>query len=429
MAPPRSGTPRVRPTARGTGFVAVGAVLAAAGALLGEGDLFALGAAALLLVLVPLATMRLTRLDHGRHGLVVARRIAPNPTVRGRSTTTHIQVGTRTRSTRASTRLAQLRLGEQAAPELCDHDALRARITTERDHVRIRYTIHPAARGRWTLGPLLASRLDVFGVARADQELGPADTVSVWPRTVDLPMDARGALGDLERTGTGARLASTEDTTLREYVPGDDPRRVHWPSAARHGHLLVRTDESGGLPPVTVLLDRGLLPVAEGPAHGPGEWAVECAASIALGLARAGHPVRLLPTGAAAGSESAPFHVGRGHETRTQILNSTLDLRGYPDPHEAEPAITTTLRALHYGRSHAERVIAVLGPLAPDAREAAAGLTMDAAQWAVVLDPGTGDRDPHDTAEFLRGRDWRVVEATDATPIQDAWRSLLEDTR
>ena len=32
--------------------------------------------------------------------------------------------------------------------------------------------------------------------------------------------------------------------TMRAYVEGDDLRRIHWPSVARSGELMIRQDES-----------------------------------------------------------------------------------------------------------------------------------------------------------------------------------------
>ena len=42
---------------------------------------------------------------------------------------------------------------------------------------------------------------------------------------------------------------------LREFAPGDDLRRVHWKSTARHQRLMIRQDESRRRAPVLVLLD------------------------------------------------------------------------------------------------------------------------------------------------------------------------------
>lgn len=44
---------------------------------------------------------------------------------------------------------------------------------------------------------------------------------------------------------------------IRPYVRGDERRRIHWKSTARHGELMVREDEGTGVVALQVLLDPG----------------------------------------------------------------------------------------------------------------------------------------------------------------------------
>jgi hypothetical protein len=63
----------------------------------------------------------------------------------------------------------------------------------------------------------------------------------VHPRTVPLSGIASGWIRDLE--GLSTNDLSTSDVelhTLREYVPGDDQRHVHWRTSVRVGTLMVR---------------------------------------------------------------------------------------------------------------------------------------------------------------------------------------------
>ena len=73
---------------------------------------------------------------------------------------------------------------------------------------------------------------------------------------------------------------------------GDDLRRVHWPSSARHDDLMVRQDEEPWHGRLTILLDTraGQSPTAF-------EEMVSAAASIALANIARGDQVRLLTTG------------------------------------------------------------------------------------------------------------------------------------
>jgi hypothetical protein len=78
---------------------------------------------------------------------------------------------------------------------------------------------------------------------------------------------------------------------LREYVPGDDLRRLHWATSARTGTLMIREDADPALPHLAVVLDDNAL--AYDDPH-DFEDAVEVAASLVSAAVESGHPVRLL---------------------------------------------------------------------------------------------------------------------------------------
>jgi uncharacterized protein (DUF58 family) len=79
---------------------------------------------------------------------------------------------------------------------------------------------------------------------------------------------------------------------MREYVTGDDLRRIHWPSVARTGHLMIRQDESTRRSMATIFLDNRTT--AMGADASPGfEKGVSVAASIGRLLIQAGFAVNL----------------------------------------------------------------------------------------------------------------------------------------
>ena len=84
--------------------------------------------------------------------------------------------------------------------------------------------------------------------------------------------------------------------SLREYVVGDELRRVHWRTSAKVGELMVREQLDTSLPRLVVLLDDR---AAAHPARGDGvaetfESACEAAASIVAAAVREDLPVTLL---------------------------------------------------------------------------------------------------------------------------------------
>ncbi|WP_309110644.1 DUF58 domain-containing protein [Saccharothrix sp.] len=157
--------------------------------------------------------------------------------------------------------------------------------------VRVEYPIPTHARGLLPVGPLTLSRRGVAGLALARTVLGDVVEVRVVPRV--LPV--RGLPGGVRRGHVGAdervERGGTDLVGLREYVPGDDLRRLHWATSARTGTLMVREDADPARPHLAVLLDDSAAGYPD-PAHF--EDAVEVAASLVTVAVAEGHPVRLL---------------------------------------------------------------------------------------------------------------------------------------
>lgn len=94
------------------------------------------------------------------------------------------------------------------------------------------------------VGPIRAVRGDPLGLlARVVSWSEPVD-LFVHPRTVPMDGSSSGFLQDLE--GLPTKELSSSDISfhaLREYVPGDDRRHIHWKSTAKTGALMVRQYE------------------------------------------------------------------------------------------------------------------------------------------------------------------------------------------
>ena len=93
------------------------------------------------------------------------------------------------------------------------------------------------------VGPVRSVRGDPFGLVGRTLSWTPPQTVYVHPRTIRLDQAATGLLRDLD--GRPTSIISNSDISfhaLREYVPGDDRRYVHWKSTARSvdGTIMVR---------------------------------------------------------------------------------------------------------------------------------------------------------------------------------------------
>lgn len=99
-------------------------------------------------------------------------------------------------------------------------------------------------RGRLVLGPVRTVRADPVGLVQRELVWANARDVIVHPRTIDIPSTSSGLVRDLE--GQPTRDLTPSDLAfhaLRQYVPGDDRRHIHWKSTAKTGALMVRQFE------------------------------------------------------------------------------------------------------------------------------------------------------------------------------------------
>ena len=109
------------------------------------------------------------------------------------------------------------------------------------------FTIRTERRGVIRVGPASTRRGDPIGIFSRDQVWTPVRELLVRPPMLPLESLGSGLLRDLEGVATDA--VSQSDLAfhaLREYVPGDDLRHIHWRSSAKvlaasgENSLLVR---------------------------------------------------------------------------------------------------------------------------------------------------------------------------------------------
>lgn len=292
---PAGPTPaRVRLTGRGVGLAGTGTALAVGGHLV---DLSAVALAGCIILAAPLASWLALRARPLGPRLRVRRSLQPTPAHAGQDVSVTTEVGPARPTSWSVAASRALNLGEAVPAALRGHAVLRAAVRPTPRGTSLHYTLRPRQRGRWPVGPLAARRYDALGLATATEQVGEAVPLTVWPSLITGTISDTGARSGLTPMRAGANDPSDEDTSLRTYQAGDDLRRVHWASAARHGELMVRTSEGASQAPVCVILDVASLTGGGEPGsqrHVALEWTVSVAASVAVSLLDSGHPVRLV---------------------------------------------------------------------------------------------------------------------------------------
>lgn len=378
----RLGLPRERGiTGRGVGLAAGAVGLLAAGFRFGYPDLALLGTVGLV-ALVCGAVFALWRPHLG-----VERVADPDRVARGEPARMTLTVRNTSRL-RAANLVALDRCGGAGVPVPL------LRLRPGRD-TTVDYPVPTSRRGVVAIGPLRVTGGDPLGLVRLARTYGGVAQVWVHPRIHLLRAVPAGVSRSLDGRIDKVPHGTITFDSLREYVVGDELRRVHWRSSAKVGELMVREQLDTSEPTIVVLLDD------RAPAHPQVrdgiaesfEAACEAAASIVAAAAREDLPVGLhLVTDVATGPYLDVL-------TRATLRDGDL------------AATVRRLRAQRLG----DTLVFLTGPGGRGDLGAVGGLR---GAYSVVLAGLFGDRDG---APVSTGDGLIVIEAEDGQEFAAAW--------
>jgi uncharacterized protein (DUF58 family) len=318
--------------------VAIGAIVSlAAGIAWRYVELVALAGIAATALLMALVLAR-------RRGLLdVRRRPLTTRVTRGENVVVRYTFVNRSRRTVSACRVFDSFQGLQ---EIIDVPAIRRQSSHETALVFL-----ARRRGLTPLGPSSIELGDPLSLASVSVDLTLTDSVLVQPRIYPLAA-LSGALQIVSNDSSQRRLTADPQAgfqSLREYVHGDDPRLIHWPTTARTGELMVREFVEVRRPQYTVVLDTS--------AHvaSPDEFEemVDVAASVACRALGSGHSVVLRAT-----SRQWP-----GTRTPLENKDQVLDLLT-PVEQDSGPSLLA-VGSLFTAGLGSEFVVLVTGPRGP----------------------------------------------------------------
>ncbi|WP_336922632.1 DUF58 domain-containing protein [Aquipuribacter sp. SD81] len=409
-------------TARGTSFLTAGVVAFACALLLGQSDLVRVAALLAVLPVVVVLVMAAQQLH-----LAVTRVTDPPRGSVGEHVDVHVEV-----VNRAGRRTPLLLLEDTLPAGLVASTRVVLPPLRPREAARVAYRLLAARRGRYAVGPARLVSVEPFGLVERTWEATSTDELLVRPVVHELPgvlpVRRTGRGGDSDLGGAG--VAGDADLNVREYRQGDDLRRVHWPTTARRGELMVRPDMHPQDHNAVVVVDtRAEAHRGEGDASSL-EDVVSAAASLAVHASDLGQRVVLL---------------GDGQEPLLSSHDSAHRDAADDDPVEDALDRLALVRAggadrlgdavEQLPRYVPSTVVAVLGEVGPEDVENLAGSCRDAVRAALVcetttweqLSPGRarGLRERHDAAvSRLADAGWRVAVWRAGEPLADVWARL-----
>jgi uncharacterized protein (DUF58 family) len=196
------------------------------------------------------------------------------------------------------------------------------------------FLVPTTRRGVVPIGPVRTVRADPVGILRRELIWASALDLFVHPRTIAIPSMSTGFIRDLE--GAPTRDLTSSDVafhSLREYVPGDERRNIHWKSTAKTGSYMVRQYEETKRSHLMIALS-----LADADYADPAEFELAVSVVGSLGV-RAIHDSRTLSVVA---SETTPeFAKRQVHAVRTL---STLNRGRLLDELSLVETATTALR-------------------------------------------------------------------------------------
>lgn len=184
----------------------------------------------------------------------------------------------------------------------------------------LQYRLAARRRGVYTIGPVRLECHDFLGLYRFTRRVGPVAELLVYPRAVPMPnLWPPAARGVMPRHSRRRRLGPTGDFRgVRNYVPGDDLRRVDWKSSARQGRLTVIETENPQITEAVVILD-----LLRGTHVGHGDRSsLEYAATLAASLAAEAETRGCLVGLVAVGARDLSVPVSAGPRQRLQVLEA-----------------------------------------------------------------------------------------------------------
>lgn len=263
------------------------------------------------------------------------------------------------------------------------------------------YRLPTTHRGIFDVEPVEILRRDPYELFRLTRRHADTERIWVYPRVLPFRTLPAGQTRHLE--GPSSDTSPHGNITfhrLREYVPGDDLRLVHWRSSAKAGTLLVRHNVDTSQPYTVVLVDlRPSLHTEES-----FEQAIDVASSVIVASSMHKAPVELrLTDGTVLGGP------------RVREPSPLIDYLTGVQP-AAEGSLQEPLAALRRTRGGTALVV-VTGELAP-ADLPHVGVLRRRFDRLVVVSIDPEPRPPIDFPGV------RVIVAPDATAACAAWNLL-----
>lgn len=194
---------------------------------------------------------------------------------------------------------AEASLSEDVPPALAPRSPSWPRLAIEAgSETSARYAVCPRRRGDARFGAAIALQRSPLGLLRRRVVFGEDDVAEVYPDVSRFlrpealqPRLVFAAIGVKPQRQRGDGM---EFESLRDYVEGDDPRRIHWGASARRGRLVTRLTQHERHHTIVVAVDASRLMATRIEERTKLDYAADAALALAYGALASGDRFGLL---------------------------------------------------------------------------------------------------------------------------------------
>jgi uncharacterized protein (DUF58 family) len=247
------------------------------------------------------------------------------------------------------------------------------------------YKISAPKRGRYQIGPMKMKSEDMLAFREYSTTLSSLDHLLILPKVEDLgSIELRARRvgpwpGSVQSRSVGP---GSEFFELRQYIPGDELRRINWKATAKRARLLSNEYEGERVTDVLVVLDCSESARSQLFSFDAEEFEVDFAASLCSQLLLQGNRVGLLVYGA----ERTWLAPAFGKRQLLKILGSLAIVRAGSALVPIGYAVETIVAAVLPTRS----VIVFISPLVGDDVAESVSNVASAGYSVVCFSPTTG---------------------------------------
>jgi uncharacterized protein (DUF58 family) len=280
-------SPGETPWTRGRSLIVLGAIGTAVGLLSASPAAAAFGIA---LSAGPLAVLLVLR--SSIRGVVLSH-TGPKSASEGDRVRITVTIENRSRVPLWFARVSEVFGPESLAPRRIE---FAGRIAPGRTDDRTGFAVCRRARGIYVHGPMVVELSDPFDWFTVRRQVDVLDEFKVYPRLRDsaLPERVFASVSQQDLSRHALRLAEPDEFfAVRDWLPGDSLKRIHWPLTARRDYPVVREFLPALQQQIVLFLDVSRALRFRGARLSNFEDSVRFAASLAARAVRAGFGVQL----------------------------------------------------------------------------------------------------------------------------------------